>query len=79
MQNMTGDDVTQKLHSTTDARVWADEFCKLFSVSHRVTEAQGDVEDETGLMIGWFANAIEIGKDSERNKFPPEAVSKQNE
>jgi hypothetical protein len=38
----------------TDALVWAEYFMELF----------GDRRDEidTGLMIGWFANAIETGR-----------------
>lgn len=38
------------LRTTTDASVWAAEFCKV----------QPDVDE--GLMIGWFANAIETAK-----------------
>ena len=35
------------LHMTTDASIWAREFCKIFP----------DAPDE-GTMIGWFANAM---------------------
>ena len=45
-------DVTRKLHSTTDAMTWAREFVRLFP------EGTGDV----GTMVGWFANAIEVGR-----------------
>lgn len=38
------------LHGTTDAEVWASEFCRLHP------------EIDKGLMIGWFANAIETGR-----------------
>jgi hypothetical protein len=48
-----------KLHSTTDARVWADEFCNLFSIIMKDGEL---VEDSRGVMLGWFANAIETGR-----------------
>ncbi len=41
----------ERLRSTTDAAVWADEFAKV----------RPDVDQ--GLMIGWFANAIEVAKD----------------
>jgi hypothetical protein len=47
------DDITEKLHTTTDAQVWASEFMK-------VVEAGATVDE--GLMIGWFANAIETAK-----------------
>ena len=40
--------------NTTDAKVWADEFCK------RNTAA------DHGTMLGWFANAIEFAKDHQR-------------
>jgi len=41
-----------RLRETTDARVWAEEFAKV----------RPDVD--RGLMIGWFANAIETGRDA---------------
>lgn len=62
-------DPTHKLHATTDARVWADEFCNLFTViprSDEQTPFESD-NDELGLMIGWFANAIEVGRDAGRS------------
>ena len=43
---------TERLYSTTDAAVWAEEF-------HKVCP---DVDE--GLMIGWFANAIGTAKSS---------------
>lgn len=61
MSTDTPDPITTKLHGTTNARVWAQEFCDQF----RVAREEGDwVEDAEGLMIGWFANAIEIGRDA---------------
>jgi hypothetical protein len=47
------DPVAAKLHGTTDAQVWAQEFVRLHG---------GD----EGLMIGWFANAIETGRGAQR-------------
>ena len=41
----------ERLFSTTDAAVWAEEFAKV---------APGV---DKGFMIGWFANAIETAKD----------------
>lgn len=52
------DDVTALLHGTTDAAVWATEFCRLFP-GH-----------DWALMAGWFANAIEVGRDAGRNENP---------
>lgn len=40
------------LHGTTDAAIWAKEFCRLFPDANE------------GLMLGWFANAILAGVDS---------------
>lgn len=48
-----GDDVEvdeKRLRSTTDASVWAEEFAKVCP------------NVDQGLMIGWFANAIETTK-----------------
>jgi hypothetical protein len=45
---------SRKLYDTTDAIVWAHEFVTLFS------------EIDEGLMIGWFANAIETGRSAGR-------------
>jgi hypothetical protein len=50
--------LTRVLHSTTDGMVWATEFCNLFLVLDR---RDGTTIDE-GTMVGWFANAIEIGR-----------------
>jgi hypothetical protein len=49
----------------TDARVWAEEFCKRFGVV-KLNESFlfSDNSDQIGLMIGWFANAIEAGRDA---------------
>jgi hypothetical protein len=48
------DDRTRRLMSTTDAAVWAHEFVTLFP------------EADEGLMISWFANAIEVGRSAGR-------------
>lgn len=46
-------ELTRNLLSTTDAAMWADGFVKLHG---------GD----WGLMVGWFANAIEVGREAGR-------------
>jgi hypothetical protein len=48
-----------ELFSNPDAQVWAQEFLERFGWALRDEPAR--VIDE-GLMIGWFANAIECGK-----------------
>jgi hypothetical protein len=44
------------LHSTTDARVWAQEFKRRLH--------PGPAWPSEDLMLGWFANAIEAGRDA---------------
>lgn len=43
-----------KLRSKADPRVWAEEFMKEFG------NRKKDIDE--GLMIGWFANAMEVGR-----------------
>jgi hypothetical protein len=52
--------------NTTDAQVWAEEFCRIFdgyviTYDGYVSDGGDDIVDE-GTMIGWFANAIEVGR-----------------
>lgn len=52
----------QQFPHTLDAMKWAEEFSKL---GFRVwQEPGGIVEDQIGLMVGWFANAIMAGYDT---------------
>jgi hypothetical protein len=48
-----------ELLNTPDAQVWAQEFMERFGKT--LGDKPARVIDE-GLMIGWFANAIECGK-----------------
>lgn len=48
------------LHESTDAQRWAVAFAGLFSVNLSNGLPAGD--DTQGLMLGWFANAIEAGR-----------------
>jgi hypothetical protein len=52
------------VHSTTDARVWADEFC-------RIAETKG-LSIDNGWMLSWFANAIMTGHDHAERKHGKE-------
>ncbi|MET0786299.1 MAG: hypothetical protein ABWY25_06295 [Paenisporosarcina sp.] len=50
--------------NTDDAMVWAEEFCRTFNGKHVVRVDTGfDSEDQVdpGLMVGWFANAMQAG------------------
>lgn len=49
----------EQLRQTTDARVWAQSFMLLTA----------DAEIDEGLMIGWFANAIEWAKIHEQKRL----------
>lgn len=60
----------------TDGREWAREFCKRFRVQQPTpygggAQVMGD-DDAEGLMIGWFANAIEAGRSA--GMVPEESV-----
>lgn len=44
---------TGRLYASTDAMVWAEEFQKVVDSGVTIDE---------GLMVGWFANAIETAK-----------------
>ena len=53
----------QTLLATADAMVWAQEFCRIFA-GRMVTAESSDVPSgpvDPGLMVGWFANAMEVG------------------
>lgn len=57
------------LTDTTDASIWAEEFCRIF-VGQTVTTTNEGAVDE-GLMIAWFANAIETGRNAGRKETCP--------
>lgn len=44
-----------RLHSTTDATVWTDEWL-------RTIAEHSDIPTDWGTMVDWFANAIEVGR-----------------
>lgn len=61
-------DDAHHLHDTTDAAAWAKEFCKrwpsaLCQIPGKEGVSGGD--DFEAIMVGWFANAIMAGVDSE--------------
>lgn len=59
-ESATPDDeqeVVKRLHATTDAAVWAEEF-------NRTLYVLGKDRLDEGWLIGWFANAIEVGRDA---------------
>jgi hypothetical protein len=55
------------LLDTTDAMVWAEEFCRIFAgatimPNERLAEFEMTPIVDEGTMVGWFANAIETGR-----------------
>ena len=46
-----------------DARDWAKDFCRRFIVSSRDGYNTKPVDDDEGLMVAWFANALMRGFD----------------
>jgi hypothetical protein len=49
---------TTDFDQTTDAAAWAKAFCERFGVY----TSEGVIQDAEGLMLSWFANAIERGR-----------------
>jgi hypothetical protein len=56
------DHLAAKLHSTTDASIWAKEFCKL------------NPQVDEDLMLTWFANAIMTGYDEAQRRTREDQV-----
>jgi hypothetical protein len=59
------DEVGKRLINTTDAVVWAEEFCRIFDGKFVNTDVGQDV------MLTWFANAIETGRNAGRKELCP--------
>lgn len=60
--------VGDRLINTTDAMVWADEFVRIFS--GQVISDENEAVN-VGLMVAWFANAIETGRNFGRKETCP--------
>lgn len=56
----TVDTVATLLHSTTDAQVWAREWCRIAKAFLEADDGRLIIDE--GWMTGWFANAIEVGR-----------------
>jgi len=66
---MTERPVVHTLLATTDAMVWAEEFCRIFdghvvvgSRTLQEIEHKNWTKLDEGTMLTWFANAIETGR-----------------
>jgi len=54
---------------TDDAMTWAEEFCRIFNVSaHTDGDAVMTTDDQVGLMVGWFANAMQVAIDIDKTR-----------
>lgn len=49
---VNADNVAMRLHNTTDAQMWTEQFLAIYP--------EGTADHET--LVGWFANAIEVGR-----------------
>lgn len=63
--------LTIRLHDTTDAQVWASAWIE---IAQELQDAGKSLIDE-GWMIGWFANAIERGRDAGYRQAMSEVVA----
>lgn len=52
------------LLDSTDAMVWAEEFCRIFMVAPKDGYPDGESAHDwqRGLMVSWFANAMAVGE-----------------
>ena len=65
----TQDDDLIALLSTTEAHRWAEEFVKVFAVMrHSDGGAMHPTHWQQDVMLAWFANAIEVGRDAGREE-----------
>lgn len=48
------------LLNTTDAHIWAEEFCRIFQ-GRTITINEDTLSVDQGTMLSWFANAIMAG------------------
>lgn len=70
------------LTDTTDALVWATEFCRIFNghtiIGEDYAAGGGGVPDrnvDVGGMLAWFASAIETGRSQGRRELCPHKFS----
>jgi hypothetical protein len=62
------------LLETTDAMVWAEEFCRIFDgYDIRKEELEGRTTPcvDPGTMVGWFANAMAVAEREATQKLCP--------
>ena len=62
------------LMGTTDAMVWAEEFCRIFNGEVVGGDGTGEAVVDEGLMVGWFANAMALAEREAAQKFCPHTM-----
>lgn len=55
---MSDIDVTKKLYSTTDAMIWAKEWCRIAREIQAANDGRQVIDE--GWMVSWFANAMYV-------------------
>lgn len=66
------DAITEKLLSTTDAMVWAKEWCRIAREIQCAQDGREVIDEE--WLTGWFANAMCVAADAERKKIAESIV-----
>lgn len=73
---MTGEELCQ----TTDGKVWARQFMERFRGKTIVNASSDDTTVDEDTIFGWFANAIETGREAgvkwQRENHDVEVVGK---
>lgn len=65
------------LLATTDAMIWAGEFCRIFDGFQIIPGEREYIDAQVvneGTMVGWFAAAIELGRNAGRKETCPHTV-----
>lgn len=68
MDNEKIDEIAMKICGNFDAKVWAEQFAKMYMIKPLDNGVYSQTETEE-LMLGWFANAIMAGYDHARNRI----------
>ena len=66
------DETTARLYATTNASVWAAEWCRIAREIEAADDDRQVIDD--GWMIGWFANAMCVAIDHERKRIAEQIV-----
>lgn len=62
------------LLGTDDAMTWATEFCRIFDGKTVASEETPLTTVDPGLMVGWFANAMQVAVNLHAERTASEAI-----